>query len=95
MASSGINTPQYKSVQENYATLTEFLRINKQAKQTLFDEFVAKNWTGPGDCPSEGALVNIAMERIKLKSTEYDVFLSILEQIPGTDEILEKLKGSY
>ena len=95
MASSGINTPQYKRVRKNYATLTGFLQNHQQVKQNLFNEFVAKNWTLPGDCPSEGGvLINIAMERIKTKPTEYDIFLSILEQIPGTDNILEILKGA-
>ena len=94
MESSGKNTPQYESVRVSYDSLIDFLRNNQRAKQDLFNKFVTKNWIDTGDCPNENVLINIAMDRIKNKSTEYNAFLSILKQISGTSHILDKLKGA-
>ena len=93
IASKGINSSEYECVQRNYAVLTERLRTNKQAKKELFDEFVSKKWHGPGDCPSENDLVNIALNKIKQDPSEYKVFIAMLEQVSGIRDIVENLKG--
>ena len=94
-ASKGIQTPQYKCVQENYPRLTDHLRINAQTKVQLFGLFIAKGWCDAGNCPSENVLINIVLNRIKDKSTEYGVFISMLEQIPSMENIVKDLKGAF
>ena len=94
-ASEGTQTLQYKCVRKNYARLTEHLRTNHQAKERLFDEFVAESWYEPGDCPNANALINIALDRIKQDLKEYEVFISMLERIPSTNIIVKDLKGIF
>lgn len=93
MADRGINSPHYKRVLENYDRLTEHLQTDKEAKKRLFAKFVAKGWYRPGDCPSENELVNIALKRIEHTPSELGVFIDMLEQIAGTEIIVQDLKG--
>ena len=95
MADKGINSPQFKCVEKNYARLTGHLKTNKEAKNKLFKKFVSGSWHGHGDCPSENDLINIAMERIEYNHCEYGVFIEMLEQVSGMRDIVKNLKGLW
>ena len=94
MADKGIHTPQYMSVQRNYARLIGHLQINKEDKKSLFNKFVSEGWHIPADCPSENDLINIALKKIEDNPSQYGVFIDMLEQISGTKDIVEDIKGT-
>ena len=92
MAAS-INSPQYTSVQWNYAILTQHLDVNKEAKKLLTRKYKSMGWLVPVADPSEDELVSQVMVRITHDPKEYDVFIFMLKEIDGTEEIVKKLIG--
>lgn len=90
--SAGRRSTEYKCVQSKYSRLTGHLKMNKQDLKDLFDKFIAQGWHGPGDCPGENALINIALQRIQDNPTELKEFIEMLEQITGMNNITNDLK---
>ena len=93
-AEKGKQSPQYKCVLKNCNRLTGHLRINKENKRNLFCEFIVEGWCDPGDCPSENDIISIALKKIEDDPTNYGVFIAMLEQIAGMDNIVKNLKGT-
>ena len=90
---TGINSPQYKSIQRNYVTLAQHLKVNKDAKDVLTWKYKSEGWLGPTATPSEDELVSQVMVRIEGDPKQYDVFISMLEEITGTNLIVQMLTG--
>ena len=88
-----IYVPQYKSVQRNFVTIAQHLKENKDAKKVLTWQYISKGWLDPVTTPSEDELVSLVMVRIKDDPKQYDVFISMLKEIAGTEEIVKKLTG--
>ena len=93
-AEKGKQSTQYMCIQKKYGHLTGYLRINKDSKRILFGKFVAEGWHGPDDCPGENALINIALKRIEHNPSEFEVFIKMLEENTGMDNIVKDLKGT-
>ena len=87
------HTPQYTSVRRNYATLTQHLEANKEAKILLTRQYKSEGWLDPVATPSEDELVSQVLVRIKDDPKQYDVFISMLKEIAGTNLIVQKLTG--
>ena len=86
-------SPQYTSVRKNYESLTQFLEVNEEAKKSLTRKYKSEGWLDPVATPSEDKLVSQVLVRIKDDSKQYDVFISMLKEIVGTEEIVKKLTG--
>ena len=74
-------------------TLAQHLKVNKDAKEVLTWQYISKGWLDPVATPSEGELVSQVMVRIKDDPKQYDVFISMLKEIAGTNLIVKKLTG--
>ena len=86
-------SPQYTSVRRNYEKLTQFLEVNVEAKKSLTRKYKSEDWLDPVATPSEDELVSQVMVRIKDDPKQYDVFISMLKKIAGTNQIVKKLTG--
>ena len=84
---------QYLSVIENYESLIQHLEVNEISKRLLTLKYKSKRWLPPHVNPSEDSLVNQVLERIKLDPNTYDVFIAMLREIAGTDNIIQALTG--
>ena len=91
---TGIYSLQYTSVQKNSVTLTQHLAVSKEAKITLTRQYKSKGWLDPVASPSEDELVSQVMVRIKDDPKQYNVFISMLKEIAGADDIVKKLTGN-
>ena len=92
---TGSNSPQYKSIRRNFAILAKHLKVNKNAKDELTWQYKSKGWLDLVATPSEFELVSQVMVRIEEDPKQYDVFISMLKEIAGTDQIVQKLTGKY
>ena len=95
MAGEGVLSPQYKSVHKKYASLTGLLSANEGTRENLTDQLTFKHWLAPGSSSqSSQTLINLALERIKYKATEYDDFITMLQQSGGANLIVDDLLGA-
>ena len=90
-----IYSPQYTSVQRNYEILTRHLQANKEAKTSLTSKYISKGWLDHLATPSGHELVSQVLVRIEGDPIQYDVFISMLKEITGTNLIVQKLTGKY
>ena len=88
-----IYSPQYTSVQRNYEILTRHLQANEEAKTSLTCKYKSENWLDHLATPSGHELVSQAMVRIEGDPKQYDMFISMLKEIAGTNVIIQKLTG--
>ena len=95
-ANSGINSPQYTCVRENLVNLTGYLQNNASAELDLVRQFQAKGWLTctPGNKVDADALLALVLERIRFNPNEYDTFVAMLEEVTGTESIVNTLRGT-
>ena len=90
---TGINSPEFVSVRRNFATLAQHLKVNKDAKEVLTWKYISEGWLDPVATPSGDELLSQVMVRIKQDPKQYDVFIEMLKEIAGTNQIVQKLTG--
>ena len=87
-----MHSPQYKIVRENYADIIDALEANKAAYNTLRRKVKSKEWLSAAADPPEETLVTIIQNRIKWDTSDYDVFVDMLHNTDGMDQIAKKLQ---
>ena len=95
MASGG--TPEYNSVLSNLIIITKHLKVNEEAKESLILMYKQEKWltiTAKPEDMQENKLVNLALVMIESDTKHFDIFITMLENITGMDEVVKKLKGT-
>ena len=90
--SSGKDTPKYKKVLSKIPEITSTLKQLPGAKEQLSELYKKNRWIPMEADATEMNLVNIALERIQLKSSQFEVFVGMLKEITGMDLIVETLE---
>ena len=90
---TGKLTPQYKTIRQHYASLTGRLKSNAGTRSNLIDELSGRGWFLQGASESPRDLINLVLEKIERKATNYDQFIDMLEQAGGAEDIVEILLG--
>lgn len=88
---SGIQTPQYKRVRENYDGIISALE-DAGSVDAFKRKLVTEGWIGGGNLSAD-KLIDAVLGRIRQEAKEFDVFYNILRQTRGmeTSPILKKL----
>ena len=94
MASGGKDTREYGSILSSLNSITESLKVNQSAKDTLTRKFQEHKWLDTVAKPTEGDLVRLALSRIENDVNQFAEFMTMLKQTAGMDIIVEKLKGT-
>ena len=92
-ANKGKKSLQYTCVRENLVNLTGHLQCNPAARIDLIRQFQAKGWLTPGVEVDPDALLALVLQRICFIPNEYDSFVAMLEEVVGTENIVETLRG--
>ena len=74
-------------------TITEALKSNSGALQSLSMKVKAKGWLPVSSKPSEEELVSPIIDRIKNDTTQFGEFIAMLDDIEGMDQVVYKLKS--
>ena len=90
---SGLETPEYKAVINAYGDITHALQMIPTANAELSTKFIQENWIAPGVKCSNNDLLNSALVQIRLKASQFQVFLSMLRDMAGMDLVVERLQG--
>ena len=94
MASGGKDTHEYKSVLSRLTCITEYLKVNQPAKDSLTQKFQQHEWLDIVAKPTEEQLVKLALIRIENDVNQFAEFTTMLKQTAGMDLIVDKLKGT-
>ena len=89
---SGKDSPQYKIVKENLKHIVTTLKCNTAAHDTLKISMKSEGWVAIYDNPTADNLVPIILNRIELEAGNYDVFMRMLRDTDGMDQIAKKLQ---
>ena len=92
-ANQGISSLQYMCVRENLVSITGHLQYNASAKVDLARQLQSKGWLTPGDKVDPDALLALVLQRIRFIPNEYDLFVAMLEEVVGTENIVKTLRG--
>lgn len=90
--SSGKDTPEYKKVLSKISEITRALKQLPGAKGQLGELYKKHQWISMEADTTEKNLVDIALERIQLKTRQFEVFIGMLKKITGMDLIVEALE---
>ena len=89
---SGKDSPQYKLVTKNYEDIIDALEANNAAYKTLRRKVKSKEWLRASENPSAEELVTIIQNRIRRDTSDYDMFMDMLHDTDGLDQITKKLQ---
>ena len=89
---SGKNTPEYKSVSNNMEDIINALKTVKGAKECLIMKYWGKGWLPQTANPTEDELVSQVLHRISMKTSEFRIFMDMLNNIKGMDLVVDKLE---
>lgn len=90
--SSGKDKPGYQKVLSKISEITSTLKQLPGAKEKLSELYKKQEWISMEADTTETNLVNIALDRIQLKSSQFEVFVGMLKEITGMDLIVETLE---
>ena len=79
-------------VQENLKDIVGTLKSNTAAHDALRMSVKSKRWLEVYEKPTAEDLVSIILNCIKLKASDYSVFMDMLHDTDGMDQISEKLQ---
>ena len=79
----------YDLVCSHLVKITNLLKTTKGAREDLTQHFVQKRWLANTQTPSENELVLLALQRIEIDPSQYDMFLNMLRAIQGLDLIVD------
>ena len=86
-------TEEYRSVRSNLSDIVRALQLTPSAKQTLRLKFIEKEWLGLHADPTEDVLVTQALGRIQSDVNQFEVFVEMLRDMEGMDQIVQNLAG--
>ena len=89
---SGRNTPEYKKVKNNMENIVEALKATPSAKDKLSMKCKQNEWLSESVDPLEEDLVRLVLERIRQRASQFTLFISMLRQITGMDQIADTLE---
>ena len=81
----------FDSVLSNLVDIVRSLKLSRGARVKLTLHFKQNKWLEITENPTEDELVTLALERIKQDPSEYDLFVSMLCDIEGMDQIARKI----
>ena len=90
---TGKHTEEYRSVRSNLSDIVRALQLTPSAKQTLCLKFIEREWLDLSADPKEKDLVTQALGRIELDVNQFEVFVEMLRDIEGMDQIVQILTG--
>ena len=82
---------EYDRVLSNLVAITNTLKSTPGAQAELTKHYQQNKWLDITENPNADKLVTLALERIKLDSSQYGLFVSILRCITGLDTIADKI----
>ena len=88
---AGKCTEEYKKVRSNLSDIVRALQLTPSAKQTLCLKFKEREWLDLPADPTEERLVTQALGRIELDVNQFEVFIKMLDDIKGMDQIVLNL----
>ena len=88
---AGRRTPRYLAVQENLVVLQRTLRGTDEAEDSLLDVFKSRGWLDPLAKTKADGLIRKALSKIENEVENYDLFIEMLQEVPGIDEAVEKI----
>lgn len=83
----------YDRVLSKLSDITETLKLNSDAKDKLTSLYQKHKWLNIAAKPAEDDLVKLALDRIKQDPSQFDAFISMLQDTEGMDLIVETLTG--
>ena len=81
----------YDRVLSNLVTIARALKVLPSAQTKLTQLYQQNRWLDITDKPDADKLVTLALERIKVDSNQYDLFVSMLHSITGMEDIAHKV----
>ena len=87
----GIYSSEYKALQTNIYQVVHVIESVPKGNEALGMKFMEKGWIGVNARPDELSLVTVVLTRIELDTGEFDVFIDILKQVEGMDQIVKLL----
>ena len=92
-AGKGKDTSKYQRVKGNMEKIIKALVVTPGAKEVLSIKCKNNNWFQVTANPSEKDLVELVLVRIEHSADQFDVFVSMLKDIEGLDQIVKSLTG--
>ena len=89
---SGKESPQYKILQQNFEHIVATLMCNTAAHHVLRLNVKSKGWLEVYEKPTAEVLISIILNCIKQNASDYSVFMDMLYDTDGMDQIAEKLQ---
>ena len=89
-----MNSKEFKSVLACITDITNYLKVNRAAKDALNLEYQKRQWIGVPTTLNEEELVWLVLGRISIDAGQYNIFMEMLQNITGMSLIVDKLKGS-
>ena len=77
----------------HFETITEALKSNSGALQSLTLKLKAKGWHTTTSTPSEESLLSFIISRIRCNAHQFGEFIAMLDDIEGMDLVVDKLKS--
>ena len=87
------NSPQYKAVLSHLEALTTALRVRPGAESSLLLKFKELSWLPIGTEASANELVTLALNRIENDVRDYDVFVRMLRNTAGMEQMVNTFAG--
>ena len=92
---SNRNSPHYKAVLSHLEALTTALRVTPGAEISLCLKFKELSWLPIVAEASANELVTLALNRIENDVRDYDVFIYMLRNITGMEQMVDIFAGSF
>lgn len=89
---SGRDTAEFQKMMNNTERLIKALQVNSGAYDSLCIKCEEKRWCPPSSDRSEKKLVDLVIERIRQDASQFYLFISMLEDVIGLDQIVSSLK---
>ena len=89
---TGKDSPQYKIVKANLKNIVGTLKSNTAAHDAMRMSVKSEGWLEVYDKPTAEDLVSIIQNRIELEPSNYAVFMNMLHNTDGMDQIAKKLQ---
>lgn len=89
---SGNDTAEYQKMMSNMEKLITALQVTPGAYDSLSTKCQEKLWYPPSSDTSAKELVLLVIERIRQEASQFYLFISMLEDVIGLDQIVRSLK---
>ena len=89
--SAGKDTLQYQRVKSHLEDITEALKSNPAAFQSLRLKVMEEGWQSTTGKLTEEELVCLVINRVKLDASQFEVFTSMITDTDGLDLVADKL----